>query len=173
MPSSIDVGRPSFKRGTWQTLECEVTSGQTFKVGDWVYKDTAGTLAIAAASGADVGAVKIFGRALANAADILALPSGRQLCPVEVPGHDGQFVAAVFHSTGASAVLAQTDVDAAATTVTLPLRNVSGQWCINKENNGTNDCVVVMQRHPKYAWSEQYGWFWCQLMDANRHDNAA
>lgn len=174
MPTSIDIGKPSEKRGRWDIKYCEVTASQTFKVGDWVYKDTAGTLAICAASGADVGAILPWGRAAADAADVLnnsaLFPDG---CPVDVPGYDGEFVVAVYHSTGASAVLAATDVDGAASTITLPLRNQGGQWVANKENNGTNDLLVIQSRHPKYPWSTQYGWFWAKLKPAARLEAAS
>ena len=121
MPSTLGAS-PFCKTATrrdpelWKTLECEVTAAQTFKVGDWVQKDSAGTLAIAATTGnnVDSSAVQLFGIADANAADILALDAGRRLCPVWVPLPGAQFLAPVYHATTASAVLAQTDVDGAA-----------------------------------------------------------
>lgn len=172
MPSSINIGRPSDKRGTWNVRYCEVTAGQTFKVGDWVYKAAAGTLSIAAASGAAVDTstdgVVPWGRAKADAADVLStdglmlFPDG---CPVDVPGYDGEFVCAVVgDASGATAALDATDLDGASSKIALPLVNVSGQWCINEAGDGTDDCVVPIERHPRYAFGEAYGWFWCKLM---------
>lgn len=174
MPSAIDVGLPSLSRGTWDTKYCEVTASQTFKTGDWVYKVAAGTLSICASSGNDVGAILPWGRAMADAADVLnnsgSFPYG---CPVEVPADNGEFVVAVYHSTAASAVLAATDIDGAASTITLPFRNQGGQWVANKENNGTNDLLVIMERHPRYPFSEPYGWFWARLKPAARLEAAS
>ncbi len=179
MPTSINIGRPSLKRGNWVTNECEVTAGQTFKVGDWVYKVAAGTLSIAAASGAAVdtstSGVVPWGRALADAATVLAnstlYPNG---CPVECPGYDAEFlVAVVGDASGATAALDATDLDVASTKITLPLVNVSGQWCVNEAGNDTDDCVVITGRHPQYAFGEAYGWFWAKLMPAERIEAAA
>lgn len=172
MPSGINIGRPSAKRGTWQTCYCEVTAGQTFKVGDHVYKAAAGTLSIAAADGAAVDTstdgVVPWGRAKADAADVLStdglvlFPNG---CPVDVPGYDGEFLAAVVGSAaGATAALDATDLDGASSKIALPLVNVGGQWCINEAGDGTDDCVAVVERHPRYDWGEAYGWFWVKYM---------
>lgn len=178
MPTSINIGRPSEKRGNWVTRYCEVTAGQTFKVGDWVYKVAANTLSIAAASGAAIdtstSGVVPFGRALADAATVLnnsgLFPDG---CPVECPGYDGEFVVAVVgDASGATAALDATDLDVASTKITLPLVNVSGQWCVNEAGNDTDDCVVLVERHPAYDWGEAYGWFWAKIMPAERIEAA-
>lgn len=160
MPTSLNVGKPSVTRGDWNTYYYGVTAGQTFVKGDWVYLVAAGTISIAAAAGNDVGNIKILGRAEANAADVLAQPTGRQLCPVAVPSDSGEFLVQLYHSTAASAVLAETGMDAP---TVLPLRNQDGFWVANVENDGTNDRVVIVERHPKYAFSEQYGWFWARI----------
>jgi hypothetical protein len=167
------------KRGTWQTRYCEVTAGQTFEVGDWVYKVAAGTLSIAAASGAAVdtstAGVLPWGRALANAADVLAdsgqFPDG---CPVECPGYDGEFLVAVVGGTsGETAALDATDLDGASSAITLPMVNISGQWCVNEAGNGTDDCLLVVERHPEYAFGEAYGWFWAKIMPGERLESAS
>jgi hypothetical protein len=151
-----------------------VTASQTFKAGDWVLATTDGTLSIAAAASNDVGNVAVIGIAQADAADVLAdsdqFPYG---CPVLCPDESGEFVAAVYHGTAASAKLAATDIDPAASTKTLPLRNQGGQWVVNLENNGTNDRVVVMERHPAYPFDEVYGWFWCKLKPGSRQEAAS
>lgn len=174
MPSAINIGRPSEKRGNWSTRYCEVTAGQTFNVGDWVYKVAAGTLSIAAASGAAVdtstAGVVLFGRALASASDVLnnsaAFPNG---CPVDCPGYDGEFVTAVVgDASGATAALDATDLDGASSKIGLPLVNVSGQWCVNEAGDGTDDAVVLIERHPQYPWGEAYGWFWTKVMTGER-----
>lgn len=180
MPTSINVGKPSEKRGTWNTRYCEVTAGQTFKVGDWVYKVAAGTLSIAAASGAAVdtstAGVLPWGRALADAEDVLnnssLFPYG---CPVECPEYDGEFlVPVVGDATGATAALDATDLDGASSAITLPLVNVGGNvWAANEGGNGTDDCVLIVERHPRYPFGETYGWFWARIMPGERLESAS
>lgn len=168
MPTTLDIPK-IFTRGNWMTLHYRPTAAQTYVPGDFVYLDSAGTLAIAAAASNDVGNIEILGISAHDAADVLALPSTpteRRLGAVMVPADDSaQFLAAVYHSTGASAVIAETDLDPQ---LTLPLRNQGGLWVVNKENDGTNDRALVVSRHDKYGWSVQYGWFWCNLMPAGK-----
>ena len=164
MPSALNVGKPSATRGKWTTKYYGVTAAQTFVVGDWVYLDSSGTLAICATASNDVGNIKILGRALANASDILALPSGVAVCPVSIPSDDGEFIIQLYHSTAASAVMAETAMDVP---TVLPLRNQGGLWVADVETDGTNDRVVIVERHPKYPHSEQYGWFWGRISPAD------
>lgn len=164
MPSAINIGKPNPRRGTWLVKHYGVTAAQTFKVGDLVYLDSNGTLVIAAAASNDVGNVKIQGVALANAADILANPSGNLAeCPVACPTRDAEIALQLYHSTAASAVYAASDQDAP---ITLPLRNQAGVWVANVENDGTNDRVQLTSRHKQYPFSEQYGWFWFKFLSA-------
>ena len=176
MPASINIGRPSDKRGTCKVRYCEVTSGQTFKVGDWVMKDANGKLVIGAASGAEVDVstdgVDLWGRAKMDAAKWLTT-EGQQLfpdgCPVDCPGYDGEFVAAVCaDAAGATAALDQLDVDGASAKIVLSFANVGGQWCIAEQDTGSDGAVAIVERHPRYAWGEAYGWFWCKLAPAER-----
>lgn len=177
MPTAINIGRPSEKRGNWDTRYCEVTAAQTFKVGDWVYKVAAGTISIAAASGSAVdtstAGVLPWGRALADASDVLnnsaAFPNG---CPVECPGYDGEFVVAVCGAAGVTAALDATDLDGASTAITLPLLNVSGQWCANEAGNDTDDCVIIVERHPDFPFGEGFGKFWAKIMPGERLESA-
>lgn len=165
MPTSIDVPKGRVRNASeWKTRHYEVTAAETFEPGDHVYLDGSGTLAIAAADGNDVGNIRLLGIAQAFAADCLA---NSRKCPVLCPINPAaEFLTAVYHSTGVSAVYAATDIDGAATTVTVPLRNQGGNWVANRENNSTNDRVVITERHDKYPYSTQYGWFWCHYLTA-------
>lgn len=166
MPTALNIPK-ILTRGNWQTLYYRPTAAQTYVPGDFVYLDSSGTLAIAAAASNDVGNLEILGISAHDAADVLALPSTpieRRLGAVMVPADNtAQFLTAVYHSTGASAVIAETDLDGQ---LTLPLRNQAGLWVVNLENDGTNDRCLVVERHDRYAWSTQYGWFWVNLMPA-------
>lgn len=141
----------------WYLKYAGVTASQTFGVGDFVYLVAAGTASIAATASNDVGNVLVLGLARASAADCLA--SGRE-CPIwcPKPGAAAWFLLPLYHSTAASAVLAASDLDLP---TTLPLRNQAGQWCANKENDGTNDRVTIRERHLMWPYSEAAGWFWC------------
>lgn len=159
MPSALNIPKPAPTRGLWTLKYYGVTSGQTFKAGDHVYLDTSGTLAIAATSGNDVGNIKLLGIAKAAAADVLAESGDFALCPVYVPVvGSGEFLTQLYHSTAASAVMAESDLDAPKA---YPLSNQGGRWVANVENDGTNDRVVIVERDLKYPYSETYGWFWC------------
>lgn len=165
MPSSINVGRPSRKRGG--TVICKfypVTAAQTFVVGDWVYL-TSNKLSICAAASNDVGNIKIMGRALANAADVLANAAGTPVaqCPVEVTQDNDEFLFAMYSATPASAITAVTDIAA-----TFPLRNQAGQWVLNIDNQSTNDRVIVTERDVTYPNGAQYGWNWGKILVAQR-----
>lgn len=162
MPSTINVGKPALTRGRWTRDEYNVTAAQTFKVGDWVYLDSNGTLVIAAAASNDVGNVLLLGIASGNAVDYLALGTK---CPVDIPGPDAECLFALYHGTAASAVLAETTLDAP---TSLPLRNQGGQWVLNVENDGTNDRVVVTAFHPEYPAGTQYGWVWGRVLLAKQ-----
>lgn len=166
-----DIGKPAVLRDPkqWSTQYHGVTAAQTFVVGDHVYLDGSGTLAICAASGNDVGNIELLGIAAANAADILARTGDQALCPVSVPGPGAEFLIQLYHGTAASAVLAASDMDAPPI---LPLRNQGGIWVANVENDGTNDRIVITERHLHDAFSTQYGWFWCKYDLTHRHDYA-
>lgn len=173
MPTVPDVGRPSLRRGDWSTVYCQVTAGQTFKMGDPVYRVEAGTISLAALNGSsdiDASACRVLGFAGADAADCLTQSGDFALCPVDVPGENAEFVVFAYHSTAASAVLALTDmgVGTGGAPITLPLHAYGTapnyQWGANVETNGTDDTIVITERHPKYPYSEQYGWFWARWM---------
>lgn len=164
MPSALNIPKPAPTRGLWNIRYYGVTAAQTFKVGDHVYLDGSGTLAIAATSGNDVGNVKLVGIALANAADVLAESGDFALCPVKCPVvGSGEFLTQLYHSTAASAVLTAGGLD---TPSAFPLRNQGGLWVANVENDGTNDRVVITERSLEYPFSETYGWFWCAYTSA-------
>lgn len=170
MPTTLNVGKPAPTRGRWTIGHYEVTAAQTFKAGDWVYLTDAGTISIAATASNDVGALDVLGIAQANAADCLTLSGDAARCPVSIPTENGEFLTQIYHSTGASATFAITDlgVGAAGAPSTYPLRNQGGVWVANKENNGTNDAVAIVERHQAYPYGEQYGWFWARLITGAR-----
>lgn len=164
MPSALNIDKPAVLRGKWNVEWHPVASGETFVKGDHVYLNTSGLLAIAAAADNDVGNVKTLGIADGNAADILAITdTGRRECPVLVPEsvEAGHFLTQVYHSTLSSATVAASDMDAP---LTLPLRNAGGKWVANKETDGTNDRIVLVERHQKYAFGEAAGWFWAKYL---------
>lgn len=165
MPTAIDLGKVTPKRGTWTVVPYQVTAAQTFRVGDWVAMTDAGTISVAVAPGSDVAsATQLLGRARANAVDCLALSIE---CPVEIPGADGEFLATVT-ADDASANLALTDFGSAdGLLATYGVRHLgadqtTSKWTINKSET-TDKKWVITQRHPKYAFGETYGWFWCRL----------
>lgn len=166
MPSALNV--PKIKtRGIWTEASYKPTAAQTYVPGDFVYLDSSGTLAIAATSGNNVGNIEVLGISAHDAADVLAFPSTpieRRNGVVAMPADNGsQFLTQVYHGTAASAVIAETDLDPQ---LTLPLRNQGGLWVIDISADNTNDRVLVVERHDRYPWSEQYGWFWGSLMPA-------
>lgn len=170
MPTAVNVGKPAGVRGTWTLKYCAVTAAQTFKVGDWVGKDSSGTLIIAAAASNDYDSSTpglLWGIAQANAADILANPSGDLArCPVLVPGRDAEALFQVYHSTTASATIADTDIDGAAAPLKLPLRNQGGVWVLNKENDGTNDAFQITERYPGHSGTDTLPWVWAKLLSS-------
>lgn len=170
MPTAVNIGKPAGRRGTWTRKYCAVTAAQTFKVGDWVGKDASGTLIIAASSGSDYDSTTpglLWGIAQANAADILANPAGDLArCPVMVPGRDGEALFQVYHSTTASATIADTDIDGAAAPLKLPLRNQSGNWVLNKENDGTNDAFQITERYPGHSGTDTLPYVWAKLLSS-------
>lgn len=175
MPSTLNGDHKLIKTATrrdlrfWQTMYCEVTAAQTFVAGDWVYKAAAGTISIAATSGnnVDSSALQLWGIALASAEQCLAQPAGRRTCPVSVPiGPGAQFLLPVYHATAASAVLAATDIDSESSKAILPLRNQGGIWCLGLAEDGTDDCVAVMERWEGHPFSEQFGLFWGSIIPA-------
>lgn len=160
MPTALNVPFPPLIRGEWTQATFPITAAQTFKPGDWVYLTTAGALSIAAASGNDVGNIKLLGIARGDAAQLLLAGVD---CPVDMPQSGAEFLTQLYHSTAASAVLAASDLDAP---TTLPLRNQGGRWVVNVENDNTNDRIQIVERHDQYPASEQYGWFWARPLDA-------
>ena len=170
MPTTFNLGNPTPTRGTWKTRYYKVTAAQTFKVGDWLYLDASGTLVVAAAAGANVGAVYLVGRALANAADVLAQSHPYNRCPVECPSDDGEFLIQVS-TTDAKTTLDDTTLlgGAAGALLTLPLRHTTaGQWTADKGADETNDVVVLTERALDYAVddSEARPWFWGRILES-------
>lgn len=144
-----------------------VTAGQTFKVEDWVYV-TSGALSIAATASNNVGNITLAGRALANAADVLAgtagiYDDGMWKCPVEVPADDQEFLFQVYHSTVASATISDTELGNG---TGLPLRNQAGQWVLDKEADGTNDRFNIVERVSPAA--DTYPFVWAKPIEANK-----
>lgn len=164
-----NIGKPAFIRDPrkWNIKHAPVTAAQTFKVGDWVGKDTNGTLVIVAAASNDWDGstpAKIWGIAMANAVDVLAAPSGDlQQCPVMVPGRDAEFLSQIYHATPASAVIADSALDAP---TTLPLRNQGGVWVLSLANDGTNDVCQITSRYIGHSGTDQYPWCWCKLLSS-------
>ncbi len=162
MPALLTTNPPPFLLdGDWGQDSIVVTAAQTFKAGDFLIYDAAGTISIAAAASNDVGDVKIFGIAKGNAAQLLDMYGAGAECPIAVPTPNSRVLLPVYHGTAASAVIAQTDMD---TPLTVPLRNQGGIWCANKQTNGANDRLLCLERHLQYPFSETFGWFWWKLI---------
>lgn len=133
-------------------------ASQTFKVGDWLYL-VSGKLTIAAAAGNDVGNIKLLGRAAAPATGVTDT-----YLPVEIADENAIFSLPMYHGTAGSAVTAVTDIG-----TDLPLRNQGGVWCVNKQNDGTNDRISVIEiDRSLYPVGEQYGVVLGKLLAAHR-----
>lgn len=164
----LSVGKGAYRNGRTITRHYPVTASQTFVVGDWVYL-VSGKLSIAATASNNVGNITLAGRALANAADVLAGTAGHYdvdgvwKCPIEVPSDDMEHLFQVYHSTVASAVIADTDVD---DPMGLPLRNQAGQWVLDKEADGTNDRFTIVERVSDA--DDTYPFVWARLIEANK-----
>lgn len=165
MPSTLAalVGYSIAFRGDWYQTSHKIKAGETFKVDELVYLDSNGELVAAAAAGNAVGAIKPAGFAKGNATPLLAAYGSGAECPVSRPGYDAQFTLPVSHTTVASAVIARNETDAP---ITLPLLvSSTGVLCADKENNGTNDLVVWMDRDPAYDFGETFGVHWWSFKD--------
>lgn len=163
----LAVGKGDRRGSACLTKYFPVTTGQAFVVGDWLYL-TSGKLSIAAAASADVGNVTLVGRALANAADVLAGTAGlyddaQWKCPVEVPSDDSEYLGQVYHGTVASATISDTELGNG---TTLPLRNQAGQWVLNKENDGSNDRAFITERVSPAT--DTYCYVWWKPIEANK-----
>jgi hypothetical protein len=145
MPSTL-LAPPQALYGEWGTAEYNITAGQTFKPGDPVYLDTNGTLAIAATSGNDVGNIKIVGISQGDATQLLL--EGLK-CSVAIPTPSSRWL------------LTEANLDLGNT---YPLRNQGGIWCLNVENNGTNDRMTAMSFHDEYLPGTTYGWVYSKFM---------
>lgn len=171
MPSSANVlGRPAPTRGgDWPvTNDFTVTAAQTFKVGDWVYLDGSGTLAVCCTTGNNcAGGVLPLGRACADAVDCLALGTP---CPVEVPPPNGEFLVQLQHDTPGSAIITVADLDAP---YTLPLGLIGSTWVADVESNGSEDRVVVVTIDREFPPSTEYGYVWVRLLLGQQEWQAA
>lgn len=165
MPTTLKAG--GSYRGDWTVAYAKVTAAETFKQGDLVQFADAGTVSIAATAGNAVGNIR-WGIAGAGAAD--ALTDDRPI-PVYMPsGNDALICLPVYHGTAASAVLTAADraTAAGAYGITLPAKNVGGVWVADLENDGTNDCLTLVEPVSPDQYSEQYGLFWWAV----HHDRA-
>ena len=132
-------------------------SSQSFKAGDFVYR-VSGKLTICAAASNDVGNISILGRAVSPATGTVDTK-----LPVEIATDVSEFLFLMYHGTAASAVTAVTDPG-----TTLPLRNQAGTWAVNKQNDGTNDRILITEVSEDYPVGEQYGFVWGKVLAANR-----
>lgn len=132
-------------------------ASQSFKEYDFVYR-VSGKLTICAAASNDVGNISILGRAMAKASGVVDTR-----LPVEIATDVSEFLFVMYHGTPASAVTAVTDPG-----TTLPLRNQAGVWCVNKQNDGTNDRILLTAIDGTYDVGEQYGYVWGKVLAANR-----
>lgn len=160
MPAALNIPNPPLMYGPTRRSTYPITAGQTFKAGDPVYLVAAGTLSICATSGNDVGNIQILGHAAGDAEWLL---SKGYDCEVMIPLSGFTILTQLYHSTAASAVLAAAAYDAP---TTLPLRNQGGRWVANVETDGTNDRLVILERHNQYLVTEQYTWVWAAYLES-------
>jgi hypothetical protein len=131
---------------------------QSFKEKDFVYR-VSGKVTICAAAGNDVGNITILGRAMGPATGVTDTE-----IPIEIATDQSEFLFTMYHGTPASAVTAVTDPG-----TTLPLRHIAaGHWGVNKQNDGTNDRILVTEVAEHYDVGEQYGYVWGKVLAANR-----
>jgi len=104
--------------GEYDIRYFQPTAAQTFKYGDWLIFDAAGTVSIAATAGQSggVGSTDLVGMSLGNAADVLALTDTKaRRVPVCLPRATTEFVFPYLGSaataTPTSGTLALTDLD--------------------------------------------------------------
>lgn len=165
MPTTLKAG--GTWRGDWGSpVRAKVTAGQTFKQGDLVQFADAGTVSIAATAGNAVGNIR-WGVAGCDAAQ--ALIDDKEI-DVYLAGDGAQICLPVYHGTAASAVLTAADraTAAGAYGITLPVKNVGGVFVADLENDGTNDCLTLVEPVSPDQYSEQYGLFWWAV----HHDRA-
>lgn len=164
MPSSPQPLK--FSPNGWRIMTQDVKAAETFLVGEPLVIDTNGALTVAAAVGSAIDISSspnglLFGFAKNNAAECLELGIP---CEVMVPVAGAWVEGSIYHTTAASAVLAQNAFDAI---VTLPLLRVAaGLWVFDKEHDGTDDLVLLASKSGNEPWSEQYGTFRATFLEA-------
>lgn len=128
MSSRLQGSVNATEEGTW----LKETAGQTFGVGDFVYLDSNGTIAICTTSSNQMNSA-IYGLAGQKATGVTGNP-----VLVNVVRPDLIYVMNVWHSTPASAVAAQTvlgGVYAMFNLVTAQATGTNGCWAVDIENS--------------------------------------
>lgn len=111
------------------------TAAQTFKSGDFVIWNSAGTIDIAAAAGNAVGATDLIGMSLGSAADTLALTDTKaRRVPVLVPRMQTEWVLPLVATTAEdTATLSLTDLDNAAKTDLDLFYSTNSRWVLSAD----------------------------------------
>lgn len=136
---------------------------QSFKRGDLVTLSS-GKVAVAVAytSGDPVAS----GTKILGIADKDASGTTDTSIPVIIADDKTEFLLPVFHPTAGSAVTAVTNVGVA---YELYRATVSGNLGFGVDISETTDTKVIpTEIDPTYPAGEQYGWFWCRVMQAQR-----
>lgn len=162
MPTTLKgPAGPIYRKDPGITLWRQEAASQTFKNDDFVIIDSSEQLAIAAASGNNVGSVLIAGRAKADA-------SGTQgtMIPFD-KGNDCEHLLPMYHATPASAVTSEDHVGKFTT-----LRNEGGVWCVVvSAYNATYSAALQMQCVEvalDYPVGTQYGFEWLRIAPDSR-----
>lgn len=133
-------------------------ASQTFKRGDLVYL-VSGKVTVAAAVGANVGAITILGIAEADATG-----TTDTMLPVAIANANLRWVLPMSTASGgigSSQVTAVTQVGSKYEVS----RIAAAKWAVDVSAN-TNAMIVVTSIPPQYAVGEAWGWVECQFLDA-------
>lgn len=152
----------------YDTLFLQPTAAQTFKSGDFVIWNAAGTIDIAAAAGAAVGNVDLIGMSLGSAADALAFTDTKaRRVPVAIPRQNTDFILPLVATAAEGAVtFSLTDLDDTSKTNLDLCRTTNGRWALQADT-ATNPKFKIMglfgvdERNNNYGVST-YPWVRCR-----------
>lgn len=121
--------------GEYDVRYLQPTAAQTFKWGDFLKWNAAGTVDIAAAAGNAVGNVDLIGMSLGSAADVLAFTDTKaRRVPVAIPRMNTEFVLPLVATTAEdTATLALTDLDNTAKTDLDLFYSTNSRWVLSAD----------------------------------------
>lgn len=163
----------------YDTLFLQPTAAQTFKSGDFVKQNAAGTVDVAAAAGAAVGAVDLVGMSLGSAADVLSFTDTKaRRVPIAIPRQNTDFILPLVATAAEdAATLALTDLDSAAKIELDLCRSTNGRWVLQADT-ATNPKFRIMGLYGVDELNNNYGvstypWVRCRpILSAWTHSGA-